>query len=101
HVMCTFCPMPCRECAIDEGRGAFCAATPCGCACHPRKRDAPPPRDCDSYIHDFAFPMCLRWWLFVNRLSAADQMLCRQNGVKPTLFASYQGRRWRVVMASR
>ena len=31
---CTRCPLPCRACAINEGRGAFCAITPCSCECH-------------------------------------------------------------------
>lgn len=33
-VMCTRCPTPCRKCALDSGRGAFCETTPCPCACH-------------------------------------------------------------------
>lgn len=32
--MCTYCPVPCRSCATSGGRGAFCATTPCPCACH-------------------------------------------------------------------
>lgn len=32
--MCTSCPTPCRVCAASEGRGAFCARTPCSCGCH-------------------------------------------------------------------
>lgn len=35
--MCTSCPVPCRSCANDCGRGAFCAVTPCPCACHGRR----------------------------------------------------------------
>jgi hypothetical protein len=31
---CTSCPSPCRSCASDGGRGAFCATTPCACECH-------------------------------------------------------------------
>jgi|SRR5688500_5871788 len=31
---CTWCPTPCRECACDAGRGAYCATTPCSCQCH-------------------------------------------------------------------
>ncbi len=32
-VPCTRCPTPCQECRIN-GRGAYCATTPCACACH-------------------------------------------------------------------
>lgn len=32
-VPCTRCPTPCQECRIN-GRGAYCAKTPCACACH-------------------------------------------------------------------
>ncbi len=59
------------------------------------------PRHCDDYIMDLTAPNVLRWWLFVNRLPAIDQMLCHQNGVQPKLFATFQGRRVRVTMASR
>lgn len=34
RVPCTRCPRPCRKCAADEGRGAYCATTPCSCGCH-------------------------------------------------------------------
>lgn len=57
-------------------------------------------KHCDDYILDFSAPMPLRWFLFVNRLPASEQILCRQNGVNPALFADYQGKRVRVVMAS-
>jgi hypothetical protein len=33
--MCTRCPVPCQRCRVG-GNGAFCAATPCACACHVR-----------------------------------------------------------------
>lgn len=32
--MCTYCPIPCRKCGQDEGRGAYCKTTPCSCVCH-------------------------------------------------------------------
>lgn len=32
-VMCTSCPVPCQKCRF-EGKGAFCAQTPCKCSCH-------------------------------------------------------------------
>ena len=59
------------------------------------------PKHCDDYIHDLSAPGALRWFLFVHRLPAVDQILCRAHDVKPVLFADYQGRRVRVVMASR
>lgn len=31
--MCTRCPIPCTRCRAG-GNGAFCASTPCSCACH-------------------------------------------------------------------
>jgi hypothetical protein len=59
-------------------------------------------RHCDYVIHDFKKPMALRWYLFINRLPAADKGLCFQNGVKdPVLYAKYKGEWVRVVMASR
>lgn len=33
-VPCTRCPLPCRKCSANGGRGAFCATTPCSCDCH-------------------------------------------------------------------
>ena len=56
---------------------------------------------CDDYIYDYTQPKCLRWFLFINRLSAMSKILCEQNGVKPKLFAIYKGKKVRVVMASR
>lgn len=38
RVMCTYCPVPCRKCACDSGRGAFCETTPCDCDCHRRSK---------------------------------------------------------------
>jgi hypothetical protein len=39
EVMCTRCPVPCQKCRA----GAFCEATPCGCACHVAKVKAARP----------------------------------------------------------
>jgi len=61
----------------------------------------PEPRHCDEYIHDLKQPKCLRWWLFVQRLPAFDKLLCEENGVNPRLFATWDGRRVRLTMASR
>ncbi len=58
-------------------------------------------RDCDSYIDDFRAPSCLRWFLLINRLPADLKALAAEMGVKPRLFASLDGKRVRVVMASR
>ncbi len=36
-VACTRCPVPCEACrqrTPGQGAGAFCATTPCACACH-------------------------------------------------------------------
>ncbi len=41
-VMCTRCPVPCADCR-SKPQGAFCATTPCGCACHAPKRTWQPP----------------------------------------------------------
>ena len=32
-VPCTACPTPCQVCRF-EGKGAYCATTPCSCSCH-------------------------------------------------------------------
>lgn len=39
-VPCTRCPVPCAKCRSGAGvpgqpLGAYCASTPCACACHP------------------------------------------------------------------
>lgn len=48
QVPCTRCPTPCRECAAHEGRGAYCAETPCSCACH--KKTEPEGGDEQAWI---------------------------------------------------
>ncbi len=58
-------------------------------------------KHCDDYISDPSAPRCLRFFLLINRLSAVDLALCREFGVNPTLYASYEGKRVRVVHASR
>ncbi len=37
-VMCTRCPTPCRKCACNGGRGAYCERARCTCSCHEAKR---------------------------------------------------------------
>lgn len=66
-----------------------------------KKEEPKEPKHCDSYIHDFNAPMCLRWFLYRHRVPAIDGMLMSQNGIDPKLFADYEGKRVRVVMASR
>ena len=56
---------------------------------------------CDDYIRDPFAPRCLRFFLLINRLPAADMLLCREHGVHPRLFATHEGVRVRVVQASR
>ena len=53
-----------------------------------------------DYILDLDAPMCLRWFLFINRLPAVETVLCSQNGVAPQLYADYKNKRVRVTMAS-
>jgi hypothetical protein len=69
------------------------------------------PRHCDDCIHDRSMPLALRWWLFLHRLPAADQLLCREAKTWPALYATVatdrllpgmvRGTTVRVVMASR
>lgn len=58
-------------------------------------------KHCDDWIDDYSAPTVLRFYLIIKRLPAVDQMICRQHGVDPKLFADYKGKRVRVTMASR
>lgn len=58
-------------------------------------------RHCDLYITDFNEPLALRFYLLVNRMPAIDKMVCKSSGVDPKLFATFEGARVQVVMASR
>jgi hypothetical protein len=58
-------------------------------------------RHCDEYITDPRQPKALRWFLLINRMPAVDAALAHEMGVRPRLFATHEGRRCRVVMASR
>lgn len=58
-------------------------------------------RPCDDYIHDYKFPVALRVFLLRHRLPAIDGMLLESAGFNPKLFATYEGKRVRVTMASR
>ncbi len=66
-----------------------------------RAREMTEPKHCDSYIDSLGAPKCLRWFLFVNRLPATLKSLAREKAGEPRLFATYEGQRVRVVMASR
>lgn len=58
-------------------------------------------RHCDDYIDDHTQPDCLRWFLLVNRLPAATNPVVLKYAKNPVLFATYEGKRYRVTMASR
>ena len=62
---------------------------------------APDKLHCDFVITDFDFPICLRYFLLVNRLPAADKLIIEEAKGRPTCFASYKGKRVRITMASR
>ncbi len=66
-----------------------------------KSRDKKIMKHCDDYINDMFAPRCLRFFLLINRLPAVDLSLCREFGVHPTLYATYNGKRVRVVHASR
>lgn len=59
------------------------------------------PKHCDDYIEDYKAAPCLRLYLLINRSSASTKLACGQAGCNPKLFADYDGKRVRVVMASR
>jgi hypothetical protein len=59
-------------------------------------------KHCDDYVDDETQPLCLRRFLRYKRWPAIYQIKARAMKIKiPTLFANYQGKRIRVVMASR
>lgn len=58
-------------------------------------------RHCDNYPERLGTPNCLRWWIFINRLPATLKCLASDNNVDPKLWAKYQGKWYRLVMASR
>lgn len=55
-------------------------------------------KHCDDYIDDETQPQCLRAFLDYARSPAHGTF---REGEKPRLFADYEGKRVRVVMASR
>ena len=58
-------------------------------------------RHCDEYITDFDQPDCLRWFLLVKRMPAGDRNLTEKMAGDPKLFATYNGKPVRVLVASR
>lgn len=84
----------------DDGRPLIECAT-CKMRWEPVENKTSREKHCDAYIQDFTAPRCLRFFLLVQRMPAIDAMLCRAVGVKPKLFATHEGVRVRVVMASR
>lgn len=59
------------------------------------------PRYCDYYIHDYDYPLALRYWLLVNRVPASDRSVLVEKHGEPVCFADHEGKRVRLVMASR
>lgn len=58
-------------------------------------------KHCDAYVDNPFGNAAARWFIFVNRLPASLRILARPYITDPKLFADYQGKRVRVVMASR
>ena len=56
---------------------------------------------CDDIIHNYDYPICLRYYLLVNRLPAIDKVIITGVQGEPKCFAMYEGNRVRLVMASR
>ena len=56
-------------------------------------------RHCDDYIDDPKQPECLREFLRFNRAPAVYKINSQEQA--PTLYATYNGERVRVTMASR
>lgn len=56
---------------------------------------------CDSIIHNPKYPVCLRYFILVNRLPAVDKTLVFSAVGTPKCFATYRNQRVRLTMASR
>jgi hypothetical protein len=56
---------------------------------------------CDDYASAYDGHPAARWFIFVNRLPASLRILTRGRFPDPACFADYQGKRVRLVMASR
>lgn len=55
-------------------------------------------RHCDDYINDPETPECLREYLRVERMPAVEKY---RQPLRPKCFATHEGKRVRIVMASR
>lgn len=99
--ICRLCGFKLSE-HISTPRPKSCPGGPSAGGAYVEVHKEPPKfKHCDDYIHDFSAPMCLRFFLLVHRLPAIDGALLRANGVEPVLYATYEGTRVRIVMASR
>jgi len=87
-------------CDLDDGKPRSATARRAAEEPEPAP-DQPDFKHCDDYISDLTQPKCLRLFLIVNRLPAVDRMLVEEAGFRPELYADHDGRRVRVVMASR
>jgi len=57
---------------------------------------------CDDLIHEHTLPLCLRYFLLVNRLPAIDGTIITAYKGEPECYATWKGtKRVRIVMASR
>lgn len=56
---------------------------------------------CDDMIHEPTMPACIRYFLLVNRLPAIDKAVIVAHKGEPVCFATHEGKRVRLVMASR
>ena len=56
---------------------------------------------CDIAIHKYGYPLCLRYYLLVERLRAIDRCLIVERYGEPVCFADHEGQRVRLKMASR
>lgn len=56
---------------------------------------------CDDIIHLSDYPICLRYFLLVNRLPAVDKCIIVEMKGEPVCFATFKNKKVRLVMASR
>ena len=56
---------------------------------------------CDNVIHRRNYPICLRFYILVNRLPVLDKYVIHDAVGEPKCFATWEGQRVRLVMASR
>ena len=65
--------------------------------------DTPYEFHCDRFDVAMEWPLCLRWWLLLNRVNAGCKMIAREalGDDYPTCYAKYENKWVRLVMASR